>query len=150
MTKNMFHYINCGLDNIWLKNGFTVKETEYGQAVSINNIESLHNLIGLKLVNNKPDLSGADARFLRKELDLSQVSLASLLGVSDSTVRGWENDRSTISKSSEIVLRKIYNEHVSGDGTLRAFIERIAQLNRDNWDNQIEVEEMNESWQMAA
>lgn len=31
----MYHYTQCGLDNVWLENGYKVKKTAYGQAVAV-------------------------------------------------------------------------------------------------------------------
>ena len=38
----MIHYTSCGLQNIWLKNGYEVIETAYGKATSIHDVEGLH------------------------------------------------------------------------------------------------------------
>ena len=152
IDNNLFKYDSCGLDYIYLRNGVVKKETKYGSAVSIHNIESLHRCIGLEIVKNRPQLSGAEMRFLRKEMDLSQVDLAGLLGVSESTVRNWENDRNKNNTvSAEILLRSIYLEHVDGDGTIRESIERIAELNRVEWTiGKIEFEENDGGWHTKA
>lgn len=33
--KKMFHYTDCGLDNVWLESGFASKETKYGPAFAV-------------------------------------------------------------------------------------------------------------------
>lgn len=33
----MLHYTGCGLRAVWLKNGYTVNDTPYGQATAIHN-----------------------------------------------------------------------------------------------------------------
>jgi len=150
--SDLFKYDSCGLDYIYLRNGVIKKETKYGSAVSIHNIESLHRCIGLEIAKNRPELSGAEMRFLRKEMDLSQVDLAGLLGVSESTIRNWENNR-TINNTApaERLLRTMYIEHVDGDGSIRESIERIAQLNRDAWTiGKMEFEENDGGWHTKA
>ena len=126
----MFHakLHSCGLQGIWLKNGYTVIETDYGTAISIHNIEDLHATIGLHIVNNTPELSGEEVRFLRKELDLSQVHLSLLLGVSEASVRGWGNNRTPITKPSDKLLRVLFSEHANGNKTVIEFIECLSQL----------------------
>lgn len=150
MTEKMFHYTACGLGNVYLRNGFTEVETEYGKAVSIHNREELHNQIGLYLVNHKPKLEGEDIRFLRIELDLSQAHLARILGVGDTSIRGWENDRQEITRPAERLLRTLYREHVCGDGTVRELIERVSELNRDQYVQNLELEERDGHWRAAA
>ncbi len=145
----MFHYISCGLKNIWLKNGYTTINTAYGDSTSIHNIEGLHKAIGLFLVNNKPKLTGSELRFLRKELDLSQTNLASLLGVSESSVRAWENNRSK-SSPAEKMLRLLYQEKVHGHKDINILLERISQLNRDAHQSKIWLEETTSGWRQAA
>ena len=93
MKSDLFHYMSCGLRNIYLRNGFKVKETPYGRAVAIQDVEGLHRAIGLHLVRNKKHLTGAEVRFLRKGLDMSQVTLAKCLEVGEITVRNWESGR---------------------------------------------------------
>ena len=38
-----YHYVECGLPNVWLRNGFE-KKTPYGEGVSISGIERLRSL----------------------------------------------------------------------------------------------------------
>lgn len=147
MTE-MFHYKSCGLRNVWLRNGFEKKDTAYGEAVAIQDIEGLHKLIGLELVQKKPTLSGAEVRFLRKELDMSQAHLAQILGVSESSLRGWENNRGKITKPAERYLRTLYYSFTHG-GEVKELIERISQLNRDVYDRRMEFEKTDE-WIAAA
>ena len=147
----MLHYISCGLDNIWLVNGYEVIETPYGKATAIHNIEGLHKAIGLFLVNNKPQLDGSEIRFLRKELDLSQVNLADLLGVSESSIRSWEHNRAKVSIPAEKMIRLLYEEKVNGNKGINELLERISQLNRDIYQSKkILLEETNSGWKKAA
>ena len=147
----MLHYISCGLDNIWLVNGYGVIETPYGKATAIHNIEGLHKAIGLFLVNNKPQLDGSEIRFLRKELDLSQVNLADLLGVSESSIRSWEHNRAKVSIPAEKMIRLLYEEKVNGNKGINELLERISQLNRDIYQSKkILLEETNSGWKKAA
>ena len=39
-----YHYVECGLPNVWLRNGFEKKQTPYGEGVSISDIERLRSL----------------------------------------------------------------------------------------------------------
>jgi len=147
---SMYHYTSCGLRNIWLSNGYEAKETSYGEGVAIHNLAGLHKAIGLNLILNKPQLSGAEVRFLRKELDMPQSQLASFLGVSENSVRGWENHRGRITKPAERVLRMLYQEYVTGNSFVRKLIEGLGQFNNDIYANGMRLEETKNGWATAA
>jgi hypothetical protein len=67
-----YHYTECGLSNIFLLNGYNFIETPRGKAISINDLNGLHNAIGLWLTTSKKNLSDEEIRFLNDELLLSQ------------------------------------------------------------------------------
>jgi len=147
----MLHYIGCGLEYIWLKNGYTIVKTNYGESTSIHDIEGLHKAIGLFLINNKPELTADEFRFLRKELNLSQSNLAALLGVSESSIRAWENNRAQkCSAPAERMLRALYLEHINGNDEINCLLERISQLDREIHQDEITLEETTSGWKQAA
>jgi len=146
----MLHYTSCGLKNIFLKNGYTVIESDYGSATYIHDIEGLHATIGLHIINNKLKLSGAEVRFFRKELDLSQVHLSHLLGVSEVSIRGWENHRTKITKPADKILRILFAEHANDNKKIKEFFESLSQLNREENSNNLELEDTELGWKQAA
>lgn len=150
MKQDLFHYTSCGLRNVYLRNGYTVKRTAYGRAVAIQDVEGLHRVIGMQLAKNKPRLSGADIRFLRKELDMSQSLLARSLGVGETSVRNWESGRGKIGKPAERLLRLLYQDFAEGKPPVRELVERISQLNRDLHARKLEFEETRGGWRAAA
>jgi DNA-binding transcriptional regulator YiaG len=87
------HYTESGLRNVWLANGYKVLKTAYGQGVSFGNLEGLHREIGRWLCAYRPRLAGAEFRFLRHELDLSQAALAARRGNDAQSVALWENSK---------------------------------------------------------
>jgi hypothetical protein len=48
-----FHYTACGLDNVWLANGYKVKATRHGEAVAVNDVDGLHQLIANTLIDKR-------------------------------------------------------------------------------------------------
>lgn len=146
----MFHYTSCGLRGIWLRNGYVETKTDYGEAIAINDVEGLHKAIGINLVKNRKRLSGAEVRFLRKELDWSQRKLGEILGVSENTVRGWENHRIKISNPADRLLRGLYQETVDGDGKFRELVRHISMIDRKELANRLELEETSQGWKKAA
>lgn len=89
MTKH-FHYTACGLDNVWLANGYKVKATRHGNAVAVDDVDGLHRLIAQTLIDKPGRLTGQEFRFLRVQLGLSQQALAQLLDFSENAVSLWE------------------------------------------------------------
>ncbi len=127
-----YHYTGCGLRNIWLKNGYAIRETKYGQGVTIHDVEGLHRAIG-KALSNKPKLTGAEVRFIRKEMGLSQNGLGKLLGVTDQAVALWEK-KGRLPKTADRLLRLIYVEHENGNAPIRATIERINEFEQGDFE----------------
>jgi hypothetical protein len=54
--------------------------------VTIRNVRALHHAIGLHIVEHAGLIAGAEFRFLRKQMGLSQREPASLMRTSDQTV----------------------------------------------------------------
>ena len=119
----MYHYTESGLQNVWLTNGYAVRKTPYGKGVAIQNVAALHKAI-CQTIARKPSLTGAELRFLRKQMDLSQAALAELLGTSEQNVSLWER-RGRIPKASDRLLKLICLESLKEDVQIVALIERL-------------------------
>lgn len=76
----MYHYTESGLDNVWLENGFHERNTPYGKAVSIQDVDGLHAILALRITHKQSRITGKELRFLQCQLALSQGSLAKLDG----------------------------------------------------------------------
>jgi DNA-binding transcriptional regulator YiaG len=124
----MYNYVGCGLRNVWLVNGFEIRETPYGESVAIENVLGLHRAIGEWLINSSGRLSGPEFRFLRKEQELSQRSLGDVLGADEQSVARWEKGRQRVPKWADHFVRGLYNQYINGDGTLKELIDRINSL----------------------
>lgn len=127
----MLHYIDCGLPDVWLQNGYTIEETPYGRAVSIRDLDGLHRAIGLYIAHNCPVLTRHGFKFLRKEMDLSQTALAGLIGVVDSTIRHWESGRGDIPSTADRLMRVLYVEYTRDGSEIRQMIEQIGDMVRE-------------------
>ena len=149
-----YHYTECGLNNIYLLNGFKFIQTPRGKAVSINDIDGLHKAIGLFLITSKKDLSGDEIRFLRHELLMSQNTLAKLLGVSEQAIHRWEKGKINMPKPSESLLRLLYREHVhqighNKDGKISTLLKEMADL--EEWSNdELLFKDTSKGWKSAA
>ena len=151
MNNNLYHYTECGLNNIYLVNGYNIIETKRGKAVSINDVDGLHRVIGMFLVSLKKDLSGEEIRFLRHEMLMSQNTLAHLLGVSEQTVRRWENGKINIPKPSESLLRLLYREKINTkNGKVSTILKEIANLEDKINDKEIVFKDTLKGWKASA
>lgn len=121
-----YHYTESGLQNVWLANGFERVRTKYGMGLAIHDVEGLHRAIG-RAIANKPKLTGAELRFLRKEMEMSQGALASMVGTSEQNVSLWER-RGKIPKTADRLVRLIYLEHVGNNPKVRELVDRLNQL----------------------
>jgi len=124
----MYHYTESGLQNIWLENGYVIRQTKYGKGVSIHDVDGLHRSIGKSLAM-KPHLTGCELRFIRKEMGLSQSAMAALLGTSEQNVSLWER-RGRIPRTGDRLVRLIYLEHIGNNSKVRELIDRLNKLDQ--------------------
>ena len=82
----MHNYTDCGLDYVWLRNGFEYRDTARGRLVRVNDTNGLHAAIARWIVSSPGRLRGQEVRFLRSMLGLSQEGLGKLLRESRATV----------------------------------------------------------------
>jgi putative transcriptional regulator len=125
----MHHYKESGLDNVFLVDGYTIHKTPYGKGVSIHDTEGLHKAIGRWLVDAPKPLNGAELRFLRLEMEVTQRALADIIGTKEQTLRLWEKHRNKpLPGPADRLIRAIYSECIGGDGTVRRMLDRLATL----------------------
>lgn len=147
----MYHYTLCGLDNVYLNNGYAMKNSPYGETVSIQDIKGLHKVIGLSIVECPNPLTAKEIKFLRKEMDCSQKALAEMLGVKEVSVRKWENETNTISGTADRLLRVLYKECVDENSSIKVLIEKIAQLDKKTHQNiRLQFTETADGWKKKA
>lgn len=127
--KKQFHYTACGLDNVWLENGYAVKQTKHGEAVAINDVDGLHKLIALQLVDKPGRLTGQEFRFLRVQLGLSQEAMGQLLDFSENAVSLWER-KNAVPVACDKWLRVCVLVKFAGKTKLSDAIERIKTVHQ--------------------
>jgi putative transcriptional regulator len=149
-----YHYTESGLDNVWLENGFKIEtHKNYGELISITNPRGLHEFIGRWLVSQPRTLSGAEFRFLRTELDMSQRTLADVVGTNEQSIAKWEKARSkdVSNKAAERLLRLAYINYLDGKPEFSAVIDRITQLDAEIAELELRMKKAdNGAWSQAA
>jgi DNA-binding transcriptional regulator YiaG len=148
-----YHYTECGLDYVWLANGFDMFPGPEGDLISIRDIDGLHRAIGQWLVHERKALTGPELRFLRHELQLSQAALAHLLGVDAQTVARWEKSgrtgRNRPNPAAERTIRLLYLEHIGDEDGISATLKIVADL-EDRDAQRITAFEDDGGWALAA
>lgn len=148
-NQRPFHYKGCGLDNIYLLNGFTFHtEEDEEQSISFEDLEGLHTAIGMHIIKYVRKLDGKEIKFLRKEMEATQSMLASLLGVTEDTVRRWEKGDS-INEPADRLIRLLYIEHVNCNPKIHDLLEKLSQLETDH-DGGNFVKTSDDGWKAAA
>ena len=138
----MYHYESCGLDNVWLNNGYTEVTTKYGEAVSINDVQGLHQALALAIVHLPRPITPKEFRFLRIELDLPQRRLAGLMGLTDQTIAKYEKDQSPITRLADTTLRNFFLESINQESKVRDILEELIELDNGIADIEREQEKL--------
>ena len=112
IEMNGYHYTECGLDNIYLLNGFQMIDSTDGEGVYIEDIHDLHTAIAESIISKGGILLGQEIRFLRHMLDLSQGLLAKMLGVDYQSVARWEKSETQIRKTADYFLRTLLHSYL--------------------------------------
>lgn len=130
LQSTRYQYTECGLDNIYLINGFEPVDTPRGRGVHIQNVEGLHLAIGRMLVRERRNLTGKEFRFLRHEINLTQQNLALVLGVNVQAVARWEKEKikGGIPGPAQRLIRLLYEEHTKGNKQIMGPLQKLAEL----------------------
>ena len=149
----MKEYSDCGLRNIWLKNGYRHESIKgHGKCLEIDDINGLHLAIAHQLVNYRKRLSGAEIRFLRVEMGMSQNRLADCMGVDEQTISLWERSRRRPTVAAERMLRLLYLEHADGKTKVAKMIAQWNDIDRQGLEEEAKqvFQETDDGWRMAA
>jgi putative transcriptional regulator len=144
-----YHYVQCGLDDVYILNGYALHKTPYGHGITVENAEGLHEAIGRHLCFNKAFLNGKEFRFLRKLLDLTQAELAVALGCDVQSVARWEKGKTDINGAADRLMRVLYLASRLGKIDAAELIRDISTLDAKITDRQV-FEDTPEGWKAAA
>ena len=129
MEQQLYQYTMSGLPNVYLENGYTLKnDSPYGPTVNIQDIRGLHKLIAIELCKKDSRLDSSEVIYLRKEMMMAEEVLADIVGVSLDEYQLWESGSSRPAIESEIKLRQIYLASIEVDSIVPNLIDKINDL----------------------
>ena len=144
-----YHYRECGLDNIWLLNGFEIHDTDYGKGVSFQDPDGLDAAIALSLTEKPARLSGREFRFLRIMLDMSQKGVGEYFGKDAQTVALWEK-RDKINEDVDFLIRHIYRQAaIDKSDSYVEMVNRLNQLDHQK-STRMAFQKTTQGWDKAA
>lgn len=125
-----YHYVDCGLPNVWLDGGVTTVDTGYGPSTAIEDLGELHHQISMDIINSPGRMTGAEFRFLRIELDMSQRALSMVLNTSGKNIQRWESHKEKrVPGPVSFSIGALYAASKS-DEKLRELVDRVSSLDR--------------------
>jgi putative transcriptional regulator len=125
-----YHLKAVGLPNVFLLSGVTfTDDPDHGALVTFADIASLTSAIGLHIATKLTPMTGDELRFLRKQMQLTQESLANRLQVSAQTVASYEKGKTAKIGTAEQLVRVMYALHImprnSSADQLRTTLEAV-------------------------
>lgn len=125
----LLHFPECGLDNVYLANGWRFEESPLGPLLYIKDDHNLLAALARHIIHQPRQPSGNELRYLRIYLDLHQTELGKLLGLSDQQVARWEKETSRIEPAVlrlfSLLVRERIGEKVTVEADLKAAADNV-------------------------
>ena len=126
----MYHYTDGGLRNVWLANGFEIKKTPFGDAVTFNDSDGLTQAICQALAAKIGVLTGVELRYIRSAgMRLSQPVLGKLMGIDGQSIARWEKS-GKVPRWADKLVRLLYAAQAQGNEPICRVMERIKTVER--------------------
>lgn len=128
--SDFYQYRECGLDNIWIRGGFSLEIIGGEECLRVEDREELHEAIAASIVHRGDRITGRELRFLRHELRLTQGDLARLLETDVQSVARWEKGKTKAPGPADRLIRFLYLRKLEKDSDVMDFLEELAALDR--------------------
>jgi len=100
----MYHYTECGLSNVYLKNGVITENIDGEEYTSIDDMNGLHKAIAQAIIDSHFPLKNKEFKFIRSEMNVSQKRLATRFSVSEKTIACYEKGGSEIPRTTDVLV----------------------------------------------
>lgn len=127
LAAEPLRYCLSGLPNVWLLNGFTRQQDDYGESFDIHDVDGLNQAIAAGIIEKPGILTGSELKFLRKRLGLTQAEMGDRLRVTDQTVANYEKGQTAVSGPADMMVRVVYLLHVLPPDAGRAFVDELMR-----------------------
>lgn len=147
-NNGLHQYRECGLDNVWICGGYKIIPGPDGErTISIVDLDGLHKCIAECLIKKSGLLTGAEFRFLRTELDLSQSTMGLLCGREERTVRGWEIGEKPVEEPANTIIRFVYQQRFNPKAQFEEVSRTIRELQAlDKQLHELKLKKTGEGW----
>lgn len=126
----MYRYTDGGLRNVWLVDGYEVRQTPFGDGVVIHDLDGLTKAVCLALAEKPGVLTGVEFRYIRSAgMLLSQPALGKLMGIDGQSVARWEKT-GRVPRWADKLARLLYMAHAQGNEPIRRAVERVQTVER--------------------
>lgn len=129
IASKPYRYTQCGLDDVYLLNGFKRYKTSYGSGVAVENADGLHEAIAKHVCLTKARLDGQEFRFLRQLMDMTQGDVASHMGCDGQSIARWEKGKTEINGAADRLIRLLYLGSRHQEIQAAELIRKMAALN---------------------
>ncbi|MCK1578576.1 helix-turn-helix transcriptional regulator [Bradyrhizobium sp. 168] len=119
-----YHYMECGLDNVMIEGMVPCKDDEGDDVCTIPNVLGLHKVIAESIVERGSGMTGAELRFIRTEMGMTQAELAKVVHHDPQSIGRWERNEFAIDQTAEALIRLLAIEQLE----LKIDGETVSQL----------------------
>ncbi len=145
--KEPYHYIESGLDNVYLYNLPEVQDIQGEGVIYIPRINQLHRVIAQGIINKNGLLNCHEIRFLRTEMEMKQSEFSNLLGKEAQACGRWERNECPVDKTTDTLIRILTAKIMD----IPVNIEKIPELNqKDAANDNINIDGSNEIYTLMS
>lgn len=144
-----YHYVESGLDNVFIEGLEPVIDDDGDEVITIPYVAGLHAEIARGIVTRSGTINGAELRFLRTEMGLTQSELATKVNVDGQTIGRWERGEHPIDKNAETVIRRIAGERLieAFDQSIEDLVRQIQSISNDK---EINIQASDHGYELQA
>ncbi|WP_018148928.1 helix-turn-helix domain-containing protein [Henriciella marina] len=133
--REPYHYVQCGLDNVFLYDGYELECIDEEEYVRVRNVEELWKGIGISVATEARELQPKEIRFLRNHMELTQDDLAKKLGVEPQTLARWEKSQTKLPGPADLAIRTLFLTSPAAQPEGSEIIGRLFKVIEDRENN---------------